>query len=1203
VKLTDDDEGQFSPVSEKRLASPKKSKGSFSRRMSKSMNTKHTKPSEIRTEMRQMSTSSPSPEIQKLPDDSIEITYDKDASYATPATKDRRGSSAAQPTLNKKGRTPPTTDSMTPSQSGVQNFSAMADGTAQELFSTRAKANRANSLTLSEYTDASSAPLFMEKITTPKSKNHARRSVTNNRHRADTRSEPSIADCSSSSMDSYDASIRKELKLYSKPKKDLGGHDDLDIVQQALKRPFGREYVPKNAKEWKVQVEDFPKWDGWFWKYTISISKKGKIYSTNRSLQDFFRLEQALIQDTGGSLVVPLLEKYCIPADYNDGVSGKRPKNGTPPITVASILNNPKEHVPSEAIENWMNDVVHGVRGEGEVLMTMIVPPDQVVQLEPMQTFWVVTPPGEAVEFRNVKDPPYFLIGSGSQLNGIQHYSPSRKQGGERLTTETLWKSMFSCFEPTSLGLSGKDPAGSKDLSYDTTETSIQLSKSSRISSELFHASSSRAGTPNKNGLVDYDEFDLHLEVSTSNDEDLIERYGEFEELNPELNAYRLYFASYHRFLPRVEKKLHSLIQLESAEGTAWKRFAIAITNLFNCEQELQESKANGNALRKASKFYNKSEIDDGLRLLARNRNERGTLALQALQIMMESLMNDVASVPRSLQAYVRFLQTLRGDDNFYPYKIEKHTASNISSPVSFDSGEKVKSFVAQQTTLLKTKVESVRKQLSPETYKSKNIRSLGDNTDDDSFDESEIAFTKATPECDKMVANEAILQTALRTLCQSTHIRMARIGWKFFKAEIGQAEALQTAAMALSEKLSPPVAQKYFKELRGRHQKEDRADDAVEIKLLEKILQLGNSTEGQQDKFNEEIHKDVMEQANERLGRWNAAFALRIMEAAGAQDAEVRVEETSRELRQVRKHAIDLRAALDRCSETLGALVTTMETSSNSTTSSTPSRIQTARSSFLSAASLMFSGTFVDLGGRDMPSEALLHDAGIDVSDHYGWLTAFESERFRSKEYSADGAKCGKKASEYFKVKEDGITTLLQSIATCLEQYERRVESIESFVFMQCVAIQLEKHFSKVRADSLAEWEKKTDLTQAIAVASKKRLPKLVKELEGKLESLDNNISHTFVKQAKERHLMSKTLKSDIQDLAARRLERLKECAVDQIVELIRLWAQHEDRATTTELRVALEVTKEIEQAIRKADIEADGGASLFMTELQATL
>jgi len=388
----------------------------------------------------------------------------------------------------------------------------------------------------------------------------------------------------------------------------------------------------------------------------------------------------------------------------------------------------------------------------------------------------------------------------------------------------------------------------------------------------------------------------------------------------------------------------------------------------------------------------------------------------------------------------------------------------------------------------------------------------------------------------------------------------MARIGWKFFKAEIGQAEALQTAAMALSEKLSPPAAQKYFKELRGRHQKEDRADDAVEIKLLEKILQLGNSTEGQQDKFNEEIHKDVMEQANERLGRWNAAFALRIMEAAGAQDAEVRVEETSRELRQVRKHAIDLRAALDRCSETLGTLVTTMETSSNSTTSSTLSRIQTARSSFLSAASLMFSGTFVDLGGRDMPSEALLHDAGIDVSDHYGWLTAFESERFRSKEYSADGAKCGKKASEYFKVKEDGITTLLQSIATCLEQYERRVESIESFVFMQCVAIQLEKHFSKDRADSLAEWEKKTDLTQAIAVASKKRLPKLVKELEGKLESLDNNISHTFVKQAKERHLMSKTLKSDIQDLAARRLERLKECAVDQIVELIRLWAQRKN-------------------------------------------
>jgi hypothetical protein len=75
------------------------------------------------------------------------------------------------------------------------------------------------------------------------------------------------------------------------------------------------------------------------------------------------------------------------------------------------------------------------------------------------------------------------------------------------------------------------------------------------------------------------------------------------------------------------------------------------------------------------------------------------------------------------------------------------------------------------------------------------------------------------------------------------------------------------------------------------------------------------------------------------------------------------------------------------------------------------------------------------------------------------------------------------------------------------------------------------------------------------------KCLNKLVKELEGKLESFDSNtvpISRTYyVKYAKERHLASKTLKSELQKMAARRFERSKECAVTDAVGLIRLWAE----------------------------------------------
>lgn len=87
-----------------------------------------------------------------------------------------------------------------------------------------------------------------------------------------------------------------------------------------------------------------------------------------------------------------------------------------------------------------------------------------------------------------------------------------------------------------------------------------------------------------------------------------------------------------------------------------------------------------------------------------------------------------------------------------------------------------------------------------------------------------------------------------------------------------------------------------------------------------------------------------------------------------------------------------------------------------------------------------------------------------------------------------------------------------------------------------------------------LLAWEKKTDITTAINIATKKRLPLLVKELKSKLAQL-SPISHTSVKEAKERHLGSKALKSELESLASGRFEQLKKCSTDGVVEAIRVW------------------------------------------------
>lgn len=169
------------------------------------------------------------------------------------------------------------------------------------------------------------------------------------------------------------------------------------------------------------------------------------------------------------------------------------------------------------------------------------------------------------------------------------------------------------------------------------------------------------------------------------------------------------------------------------------------------------------------------------------------------------------------------------------------------------------------------------------------------------------------------------------------------------------------------------------------------------------------------------------------------------------------------------------------------------------------------------------------------------------------------------------------------------GVDLVLSRMSEILEEYQVRVESIESFVYMQCVGIQLEKHFSQRRSQALAGklqksrfdkstlsvnlmffvtchllgvtgWEKKTDITTAINVATRKGLPLLVNELQSKMDNLmPRNVSHTTVKETKETHLLSKTLKTELQELANRRFLRDRETATHRVVMLMMIWAKCE--------------------------------------------
>ena len=300
-----------------------------------------------------------------------------------------------------------------------------------------------------------------------------------------------------------------------------------------------------------------------------------------------------------------------------------------------------------------------------------------------------------------------------------------------------------------------------------------------------------------------------------------------------------------------------------------------------------------------------------------------------------------------------------------------------------------------------------------------------------------------------------------------------------------------------------------------------------------------------------------------------------------------------------------------------------------------------------------------------------ILSRAGMELDDLAGWASAINSSAttvswrivvllflfsflilswfLQSMQGSNDKRRrCGDVAAEYQKGREDATKGFLDKTSALLKDYDNRIESMDSFVYLHCVCIQVEKHFSQRRNLALqgkkylfllipliystskhyifltSAWEKKTDITTAINIATKKRLPLLVKELKSKLASLGPEVSHTNVKEAKERHLGSKALKGELEALASRRFNRLKRASLDRVRSLVKLWTERkfkhsglhlkdnydtnsfcftllktkdEQSAARREIKSLDEAIKEVEQAvsINEIIIKADGGAHLF--------
>jgi len=989
-------------------------------------------------------------------------------------------------------------------------------------------------------------------------------------------------------------------------------------IRSALSRNFGREELSTIFhNKWTVKV-DKPMWDEdeMRYKYKIDITRNqirrensnntpiwsGNIASgvgsddqqnrlknqsfssatTTRSLQDFVWLEQALRAEYHGALLAPLLSLAVyfgtslecskdIADGREDGSLGSQSFvshggnslswdnncNATSKsLTLLGEKMDQNEVIDELVLQNWLSDILNGVRGHGEVILENRM---NVAESEAMETF---------------------LFRHSEPLKGV-----SPQNMGKGYMNQCRISNLGSPFQL--FNIMGGDDGGCSSSIFDnflfscsangTDHSNHQSQEEARPIRNGLGAIMCSSGTTGMHGIqhcssnLSEPESDFHmLQICSSN----IATHSEL------LEAERDLIASYIKSSSFAIAKVHALMKDEAYIGQCWKRFALSLSNLFSVEKDLESAhigdQIKSNKKKQPFRKLRKSAVDDGLKILARAKMDRASPSLETLKAMLNAYYADLNSVVPAFKEYTDALSQLEQLEEIRATKENDHENSHARSntnKIDWQSQLKhLKSVTSNKLIDISKQITGVSSQTAPTTGTSES-----DPLGDGDLYSLNSAQTKALQS--RVLENEKMLKFSITLLCKATPLRNARMGWWYLKTEAKQASNVHAAATALRQTLSIDADTAIAMKER-RYDEDEMKDRATELDLVKRFIELGGHHDdihsGECKSEMEATRRHAFRMATERVGRWDSETALAILSAAGMEDAEVQMDETSRELRHVRKYAISLREHVVRCLEAAEGLYDAFIADSESAV-----QISRSRREFWAAISTVFSGRVSsnEFGaGIASPSTKVLSSVGIDVNDRGGWLGHEDSMSSRRR-------RCGQSARRYLKKRDFQANILISRILKLLKDYERRLEGIESFVYMHCVGIQVEKHCSKARAKALSAWDKRTEISTAINVATKKKIPKLVSELKIKLDNLPQ-VSHTTVIRAKESHLTSKTLKSELHKLANRRFGRAQEVSTERVIAIMSLWAKHEESVAIEEVKALGAAIQEVEHSVQSADL-----------------
>ncbi len=739
-------------------------------------------------------------------------------------------------------------------------------------------------------------------------------------------------------------------------------------VKEALSREVGRNKIPATSiEQWSVRVGE-PNWDDeeGRYKYEIRLEKNDGVtqqhdalsskstfteVTTTRSLQDFVWLERALRAEYHGGLIAPLLSLtiyFASMADASQGEdildTGSRTSSpvGSPPgmswdatnatsqaIKFLGKILDQNETVNNDMLATWLSDVINGVRGDGEIALRYGV---DVLQSEALETF---------------------LFRHAEALNDV---SPDRMGTNQKRASSLGGFDLFSfigdnvgdgCYNDSMLSIG--DVIKTPFAVFDACTGSIDNGKNTSKRGKTIY-SSGATGVPGLHCdsiLSESDFDDAWLLTSTPNSA----AYSELLEAERDFIAFSIKASS------DGIAKIQSLVKHEDYVGKCWQNLATSLSGLFSVEKDIETAhigdQIKSNKKKQPFRKLRKSAVNEVLLGLAQGKIDRAKPGLTLLGSMSRAYYTDLNSVVPSFKEFVDAMRQLDELDGAHSNKDRKTNVSSLDQLKAFI----MKTYHSNETTSRHTMEDEVQTIGSLNTTQSKALQR-------------------------RVLCNEKMLKQSTTSLCRESALRRARMAWWYFKTEAKQAANVHATAVALRQALSIDADTAIAMKER-RYVEDETRDNAAEIDLVKRILDLGkknfslshNESSNESSSFSES-NQAALNMAIDQVGKWDANTAQTILLAAGVEDAEVTIDETSRELRHVRKYAISLRESVERCLEAVNALTALWDSDNDM-------RISKSRREFWAAMSTFFSGKV----SKDLRNVRVLANAGVDTQDRGGWL------------------------------------------------------------------------------------------------------------------------------------------------------------------------------------------------------------------------